>query len=169
VQEITISQNLMAYVKRADNEPDNALLQYAAGEICLQIGNCTLAQKYFENSLQLEPEHIDSYRGLAICMVQNKECETGLRMCFNLLRWEPLDYTSRLLTAQVHIAFELYNEAIEYYSEASAIEYEARNYMIWQYERVLGKSIGKGRRLAKAITQKFPEYKDKLSNGGVHE
>jgi len=161
-QEIIIQQKLVEYIKRADSEPDNSLLQYTAGEIYLQMRNYVLAQRYFSNSLKLEPEHIDSYRGLAICLVQNGQCETGLRMCFNLLRWEPCDYIAKLLTAHAHIAFELYNEAIEYYSEAARIEYEAIYYMMWQYEQVSLKNRRKGKLLARAITQRFPEYKDKF-------
>jgi len=166
VQESTIRQRLMDYVKRADSEPHNAVLQYVAGEICLQMRDYSLAQVYFENSLSLEPEHIDSYRGLAICLVQNGECETGLRMSFNLLRWEPQDYIARLLTAQAYIAFELYNEAIEYYSDATRIEYEARNYMMMQYDQVSMKSRKKGKLLAMAIIQNFPEYADRFSSDG---
>lgn len=163
MQEITGKEDLTEYLKRADSEPDNALLQYVAGETCLQMRNYALAQPYFENCLELEPGHIDSYRGLAICLIQNGQNETGLRMCFNLLRWEPQDYIARLLTAQAHIAFELYDDAIEYYSEAARIDYEARSYMIWQYEEVSSKSKENGDLLAIAIIQRFPEYKGKLS------
>ncbi len=116
MQEITIRRHLSEYIKLADSEPHNALFQYACGESCLQMRNYALAQKYFETSLELEPEHIDSYRGLAICLVQNGQCETGLRMCFNLMRWSSQDYIAKLLTAQAHITCELYDEAIEYYS-----------------------------------------------------
>lgn len=159
-------QKLMEYVRRADNEPHNALLQYVAGEVYLQIGDYSSAQQYFENSLSIEPEHTDSYRGLAICLVQNGHYETGLRMCFNLLKWESQDYTAKLLAAQAHIAFGLYKEAVEYYAEAAKTEYEARDYMMWQYQQISSKDKRKGKLLEKAIIQIFPEYEGKFSRGG---
>jgi len=164
MQDIHTRQKLMKYVERADAEPHNSLLQYAAGEIYLQMGDYALARKHFENVLRLEPGHVDSYRGLAICLVQIGHCETGLRMCFNLLRWECQDYIAKLVTAQAHIAFGLYDDAIEYYAEAARTEYEARNYMIWQYEQVSSKDKGQGKLLATAIIKKFPEYEEKFSN-----
>jgi hypothetical protein len=80
------------------------------------------------------------------------------------MRWSSHDYIAKLLTAQAHIACELYDEAIGYYSEAAAIECDARNHMMWQYDQVSVKNKEKGKRLAMAITQQFPEYEGKFSD-----
>ena len=58
---------------------------YWAGECYFYQQEFNLALPYFEKSCMLNPRHLDSYRGLAICYLETENPEKALVICDSII------------------------------------------------------------------------------------
>ncbi|MCA9052899.1 MAG: tetratricopeptide repeat protein [Planctomycetaceae bacterium] len=83
---------------------------------CLfQVGRVAEAESVFKQLLQVDPDHPDAHRGLAVIYYDVGAMDHALTHLAELARVDPDDYAPHRLAGRIHLDFQRYAEAAEAY------------------------------------------------------
>ena len=85
------------------------------GQCLFQLGRVAEAESVFEQLLQVDPDHSDAHRGLAVIYYDIGAMDHALTHLAELARVAPDDYAPHRLAGRIHLDFQRYAEAADAY------------------------------------------------------
>lgn len=119
------------FLETIEYDPNSRGAYYWAGECSLYGKNYADALKYYRKSTEINPGHIESFRGLIICLTKTGQAEEALLLCGRLAEQNPYAELSLCqLKGEACLALGRFADAGQCHAKLAQAELDARDYLV---------------------------------------
>ena len=162
-------QALPYFIQTTNLDTNSIGGNYWAGECYLYQKEFAKALPYFQKSYALNPDHLDSARGLAISYLETGNAQQALEICDAIIAKNSIESISMYqIKGEALIQLQDFKQAAKLHVQLAVLELDARDYVVHQANIILEKyNKQNALEYIEIILEKIPDLKlsfDKILN-----